>query len=78
MFDIQYRKAAEKFLARQESRNCLRIKTAIEKLPSGDVKKLRGSDGDYRLRVGDFRIKFHTDGNILFVDEIDNRGDAYK
>ena len=47
---------------------------AIEKLPIGDVKKLHGLNG-YRLRVGNFRILFDRDGNII---DIDNRGQIYK
>lgn len=54
-----------------------RIINAINNLPSGDVKKLQGVNG-YRLRVGDFRILFDRDGNITYIEKIDNRGQVYK
>ncbi len=54
-----------------------RIISAIEKLPSGDVKRLKGSPY-YRLRIGDVRVIFDRNGNILFVIRIDSRGQVYK
>lgn len=32
----------------------------------------------YRLRVGNFRVIFDREGNILHIEEIDNRGQVYK
>jgi len=74
---IHYSKQAIKFLAKQDSTVRSRIKTAIEKLPAGDVKKLVGQPY-YRLRIGDFRILFTRDGHIIEVTKIDNRGQVYK
>ncbi len=74
---IHYSKQAIKFLAKQDSIVRNRIKAAIEKLPEGDVKKLV-SQPYYRLRVGDFRILFTSDGHIIEVVKIDNRGQVYK
>jgi len=53
------------------------IKEAIERLPSGDVKKLQGCKNAYRLRVGDYRILFDMDGRIEITDVLP-RGAAYK
>lgn len=50
--DIRYSKQAEKFLKKQDAATRKRIRSAIQALPSGDVKKLQGRNG-YRLRVGD-------------------------
>jgi mRNA interferase RelE/StbE len=44
---------------------------------SGDVKKLKGYDDRYRLRVGDFRVMFMLVKNDIGVYEIVNRKDAY-
>lgn len=74
---IHYSKQATKFLARQEKSVQLRIKAAIEQLPAGDVKKLRGQPY-YRLRVGGFRILFDRDGNVIEIVKIDGRGQVYK
>lgn len=74
---IQYSKQAIKFLKKQDMPTKKRIVTAINNLPSGDVRKLQGTDG-YRLRVGDFRVIFNANGNILWIEKIDNRGQVYK
>lgn len=73
----KYSKQAIKFLKKQDATTKKRIVSAIEALPSGDVKKLQGTSG-YRLRVGDFRIIFDKDGNIIYIEKIENRGQVYK
>ncbi len=75
--EIHYSKQAAKFLKKQDAATRERIKKAINNLPSGDVKKLQGSDY-YRLRVGAYRIIFDKDGIIIFIVKIDNRGQVYK
>ncbi len=75
--EIQYSKQAEKFLKKQSADTRERIKSAIHKLPSGDVKKLQGLN-IYRLRVGDYRVIFNKDGNIIYIELIGNRGQIYK
>ena len=74
---VQYSKQALKFLNKQDMQTKRRIVNAINNLPSGDVKKLQDVNG-YRLRVGDFRILFDRDGNITYIEKIDNRGQVYK
>ena len=84
---IKYSKKSLKFLAKQEKATVMRIRSAIEKLtldpPQGDIKDMQGSSvGQKRLRVGSFRVIFRylEDGGfeILYIDEIGNRGDIYK
>ena len=55
-----------------------RIKEAIEKLPAGDVKKLKGYQYDYRLRVGNYRILFQSKGGEIIIKDVLPRGQAYK
>ena len=55
-----------------------RIKTAIEKLPFRDIKKLKGYQNDYRLRVGKLRVLFSLDNDIITVKDVLPRGQAYK
>lgn len=74
---IQYSKQAIKFLKKQDVPTRKRIVTAINNLPFGDVKKLQGTSG-YRLRIGDFRVLFDKDGNIIYIEKIENRGQVYK
>jgi mRNA interferase RelE/StbE len=45
----------------------------------GGVKKLKGNlAGWYRARVGDYRIRFCVEGDILTVDKIGHRKDVYE
>ena len=53
------------------------IKEAIEKLPAGDVKKLKGFSNAYRLRVGNYRILYDITDKIE-INDILPRGKAYK
>ena len=59
-----------------------RIIRAIEKLPSGDVKKMQGSKKTskpiFRLRIGKYRVLFAMDEENIHIYEIDSRGDIYK
>lgn len=74
---IQYSKQSLKFLKKQDLPTRIRIVNAINILPKGDVKKLQGESG-YRLRVGDYRILFDKNGNVIFITKIGNRGEIYK
>jgi len=77
---IRYHKQAEKFILSQGKTNALRIYNAIEQLPLGDVKQLRGHKHPplYRLRIGDYRIVYSNQSGIINVLRIDTRGDIYK
>lgn len=75
--EIYYSKQAEKFLKKQKTITRNRIRNAIQNLPAGDVKKLQGING-YRLRVGNYRIIFSRNDNVLYIERIDNRGQIYK
>ena len=77
IMQINYSKQAVKFLSKQNKIVQKRIIDAINILPGGDVRKLQGRTG-YRLRVGNFRIIFSASGNILYIEEINNRGQIYK
>jgi len=90
---IQYSKQAEKFLNKQNNHTFFRIISAIDKLPEGDVVKMKNIDNTFRLRVGSFRILFKVHDNVIFVtkgttsnmynhvifvDKIESRGQVYK
>ena len=77
--EIYYAKSAVKVINGMERTTKQRIKAALEKLPEGDIKALRGSPGTYRLRVGGWRILFsYPEQNIVLVEKIGPRGDVYK
>lgn len=47
-------------------------------MPGGDVKKLVGYKKDYRLRVGNLRILFYNDNDIIIIKDVLPRGEAYR
>ena len=81
MYQIIIKKKAKKFIDKLPANERKRVVSAIECLPNGeDIKKLKGYDGLLRLRVGDYRIIYSVDNGklVVFVLDIDNRGDVYK
>ncbi|MBQ3176819.1 MAG: type II toxin-antitoxin system RelE/ParE family toxin [Clostridia bacterium] len=80
-YEILYKKKALKFIQKQPPEQQKRIILAISRLPfEGDIKPLAGMEGEFRLRVGDYRIRYTVDHGRLIVTVIDagNRGDVYK
>lgn len=84
---VQYSKKAAKYISGLDRPTKQRIKIAIEGLtmnpPKGDIKLLQGySDGRKRLRVGKYRIIYNYISEnkieILYIMNIDSRGDIYK
>ena len=75
--NIKYSKQAVKAIGKMNNPMKKRIKLAIEKLPIGDIKKLKGYSIAYRLRVGDYRVLFDMSDNIKVTDILP-RGEAYK
>jgi mRNA interferase RelE/StbE len=57
-----------------------RIAAAIDRLPVGDVRRLRGRTPEWRLRIGDWRVRFERDdaARRINVLAIRSRGSAYK
>ena len=77
-YDIQYSRAAEKALDIQTPQTRKRIMDAVDGLPAGDIKKLKGRKG-YRLTVGTLRVLFdYIDSATIDVVAIGPRGDVYK
>lgn len=75
---IEYSKKAVKYINTQDKATKKRLKSAIEKIPFGDIKKLKGVEEGYRLRVGDLRVLFSMENDTIYIDNIIPRGQAYK
>ncbi|HEV2953101.1 MAG TPA: type II toxin-antitoxin system RelE/ParE family toxin [Candidatus Dormibacteraeota bacterium] len=71
---------ANKQLLRLSRPDRQRIERAIALLPAGDVRRLKGTIDLWRLRVGDWRIRFRLDGAERRIDvlAVNARGNAYK
>ena len=80
MYRIIIKKPAKKFIDKLPKNEKQRIVKAIEKLPEGeDIKKLKGHDNIYRLRVGDYRILYTVDNGefVVIIINAGNRGQIY-
>ncbi len=59
-----------------------RIKTAVGRFAetgSGNVKRLQAIDPpEFRLRIGNYRVRFHKDGETLTILRLLNRREAYR
>lgn len=81
MYSIIIKKKAKKFIDKLPLNERKRIVYAIKQLPNGeDIKKLKGHDELFRLRIGEYRIIYSTDTGklIVYVVDVGNRGDIYK
>ncbi|MBI4339530.1 MAG: type II toxin-antitoxin system RelE/ParE family toxin [Chloroflexi bacterium] len=59
-----------------------RITRAIERFGTtntGDLKRLKGQGGEYRLRVGDWRVRFvFQDSTTILTLRVLNHREAYR
>ena len=81
MYRIIIKKSAEKFLRKQDKQTQQKLYDVIKLLPNdNDIKKLKGFENKYRLRVNNYRIIYdkYDDKFIIEVINIVNRGQVYK
>ena len=73
-------KQFDKQLEKHDKKSKQRIANAIDKLPQGDVLKMKGNNLPplHRLRVGDYRIVFILSDELITLIKLDSRGDVYK
>lgn len=80
MYRIVLKKKAKKFIDRLPMNEKRRVVAVIERLPEGeDIKRMKGHEGLFRLRVGSYRILYTVDHGQLVVCVIDagSRGQIY-
>jgi mRNA interferase RelE/StbE len=83
MYKVLLTKRAEKELASLSSTYSRRIIEALDELKtlgtqSSNTKKLQTPFPGYRKRVGDIRILFEVNEDIILVYRISKRADAYR
>ena len=83
-YSINYKRSAFEELLQLPLNIAHKIKTAIDNLseiprPQG-CKKLKGSDKDYRIRIGNYRVIYTIIDAILIVTviKIAHRKDVYR
>jgi len=69
-------------LAAPDKGTARRVKQAVERFAetgAGSVKKLQGIDPpEYRLRVGDYRVRFELGGETVRILRVRNRPEAHR
>ncbi len=80
---ITFSKDALRTLSRMPANSARLIRAKIDQYAmepaslANNVKALKGVEGVFRLRVGDWRVVFDEDGEVIAVVRIASRGGAY-
>jgi mRNA interferase RelE/StbE len=79
---IAWSERARADVRRIDRNTAMRIFTAIQRFAEsgeGDVKELKGAPGEFRLRVGDYRVRFTNDAdNTIRIHAVRHRREAYR
>ena len=82
MREIEWTETALEEMAALDKSIARRVKQAVERLANtgaGNLKKLQGVDPpEYRLRVGNYRVRFYLEGKTIQVLRVRNRREAYR
>ncbi len=83
-FEIQWKASAKRELKKLEPVVIKRIIEAAETLrdmpyPQG-VKKIQGAEHTYRIRVGQYRVVYSVEANILLIEiiKVGHRKEVYQ
>jgi mRNA interferase RelE/StbE len=86
MYELVYSRAAIHFLRKIPKNTAKIICSKLEKLaknpyaPNNNVKSLKGTKANYRLRIGNFRELYilNTNPRQIIIVNIATRGEIYK
>lgn len=84
MRPVAYSKSALKALRKMPANTAATIRAKIGQYAAdpaslaNNVKALKGEAGAYRLRVGDWRVIFTDEGEVIAIVRIAPRGSAYE
>jgi len=82
MRKIAWSERARADVRRIDRNTAMRIFTAIQRFAEsgeGDVRELKGESGEFRLRVGDYRVRFTNDAdNTIRIHAVRHRREAYR
>jgi mRNA interferase RelE/StbE len=80
--EIEWAEAAVQDMAALDKGIARRVRQAVERFARtgvGNIKKLQGIvPPEYRLRVGDYRVRFDLNGANVRVLRVLNRREAYR
>ena len=83
-YRIEFKRSAAKALKKIPKRDQKRIRDKIdgfhEGLPDPNITKMKGDNPFHRIRVGDYRIVYETQDDILLILilKIGHRKDIYR
>ncbi|MCH8023966.1 MAG: type II toxin-antitoxin system RelE/ParE family toxin [Candidatus Marinimicrobia bacterium] len=83
-YKIRWRNSAEKDLRNIDPQQVPRIIAAVESLVEypfpRQSRRLQGSEWDYRVRVGDYRVIYQvdTESKVVMIFHIRHRREAYR
>lgn len=82
MKPVEWAEAALEDMAALEKGMARRVQKAVERFAetgAGNVKKLQGIDPpEYRLRVGDYRVRFYNPEEAIVILRVLHRKEAYR
>ncbi|HEY7680581.1 MAG TPA: type II toxin-antitoxin system RelE/ParE family toxin [Terriglobia bacterium] len=83
-YAVVFARSARRELERIPAKTCDRVLSAIERLganprPAG-VRKLHGTEGVWRLRIGDYRVVYSVDDTqrVIDIQVVRHRKDVYR
>lgn len=83
-YQIEWKRSATKELRRLPARTIARVISTVEGLASDPypvgATKLTGSEKSYRIRIGDYRVIYTVEDDILYVEivRVGHRKDVYR
>ncbi len=82
MKDLEWSESSLEDMATLDTGIARRIQRAVERFAAteiGNIKRLQGIDPpEYRLRIGDWRVRFVLNAGTVLVLRVLNRKDAYR
>ena len=78
---IEWTAPARADLRRLDRKTAMRIFEALHRFmetEEGNVKRVKGQENEFRLRVGGWRVRFIEEGNALQILRVRHRSEAYR
>ena len=81
MKKIAFTGQAQADVRRLDQPTAMRIFEALQRFSQtglGDAKALQGKSSEYRLRIGDYRVRYIEEGDNLIIKRVLHRSEAYR
>lgn len=84
VYEVELERSAKRGLRRLSKDGFVRVVAAIKGLAEnprpGGCRKIAGAAGDWRIRIGDYRVIYEIDdgAKVVRVMQVRHRGEAYR